>query len=302
MEPPVQNNKRVIYPWGTLRPPPTRLGDVRCEVLLRALPRGGGCQVIERSVGEGPPRRFPERADLVQKLIEQGLVADEDDLLQRRPDLAGDIMLNWIQHSQTGCRFATHLAKRRATSGWQIAVVPRRLREEVFRSVIEGLLRPQPTEAEMVMVVFPWVISPEDLADLIGMLARCEAWSWEEPVSMEGGSHDECLVGLRWALPSGTAESWVLGFAPFPFMPFTRRAPYTAIVMRTRDPEPDALPSEGRAPVHLAQVPHFFGDRADEIWKSTQRQRATLLGEELTHAAKARVSFVIPRNLAERCR
>jgi len=260
--------------------------------------------MLERPIEGKRPRRFPERSDLVTSLVEQGLVADEADLLGRRPDLVGDLMLNWIQHSQTSCRFATQLAKLRDQAGWHNVVFPRRLNDLTFRTMIDSVICPPPDTAELIMFVFPWVQTAEDLAGLIAQIVTCSGWSWVEPIAIDAPAADECLVGLRWLLPSGKSESWALGFAPFNFMPFTRRSPYAAVVIRAADPRPENRPHEGLAPVHLAQVPHFFGERGTpdtgEIWKSTQLQREELLGGELTYAAKARVSFVLPRRLADR--
>jgi hypothetical protein len=268
------------------------------------LRRGGGrSTVLERPIEGKPSRRFPEKSDLIKSLVDQGLVANEADLLQRRPDLVGDLMLNWIQHSQTSCRFATHLAKHRREAGWHTIVMPRRLETAQFRAAIDSVLDPPPDGAEMIMFIFPWVTKPEDLADLIAQLGACSGWSWAHPISFDVVGPDQCLVGLRWLLPSGESESWVLGFAPFDFMPFTRRSPYAAIVMRPTDPSQVDRPPEGLAPVHLAQVPHFFGARGvrdGEIWKLTEEQRRDFLGGELTHVAKARVSFALPVGLADR--
>ena len=256
--------------------------------------------MIERIILGKPPRRFPDREDLVAQLVDQGLVEDEKDLIDRRPDLLGELMINWIQHSQTACRFATHLARVRDQAGWSTFVIPHALDDNAFRTVIETALLGAEDDAEMVMFVFPAVETGTDLADLIRQLAGCDGWWWEEQMALDEQPHDEVLVGLRWLLPSQIAESWALGFAPFDSMPFTRRGPYAAVVMRPRDPSFEP-PREGRAPVHLAQVPHYLGERGryqGEIWKSTEQQRKELLQGELTHAARGRVTFAVPREFA----
>jgi hypothetical protein len=261
--------------------------------------------MIERPIEGKSARRFPTRQELVNRLVNQGLAKDEQDLLMRRPDLAGDTMLNWIQATQPGCLYATHLAKHRDKAGWLRVVMPRPLDDDKFKARVDGVLCPPPND-EMVMFIFPWVATPEDLADVIAQIGGCTGWSRVDPISLDGAGPDELLIGLRWLLPSGEAESWVLGFAPFDFMPFTRRAPYAAIVMRTLDP-PDwqHRPEADLVPVHLAQVPHFFGDRGaykGEIWTETEQTRIDLLGGELTHVARARVSFALPRWLDDRAR
>lgn len=257
--------------------------------------------MIERPIAGKPTRRFPTRSELIDRLVHHGLVVNEKDLLERRPDLAAVILLNWIQATQPGCLFATHLAKHRDRAGWLPVVMPRQLSDEQTQQSVDQIMFPTP-EAEMVMFVFPWVRTPEQLADLIAQIRKCAGWSSVDPISLDGAAPDELLVGLRWLLPSGEAESWALGFAPFEFMPFTRRAPYTAIVIRPLDP-PDwqERPEADHTPVHLAQVPHFFGEeRSRQIWRDTEQLREDLLGGELTHAARARVTFCLPRRLQGR--
>ena len=261
----------------------------------------GGTVVIERPIDDGPTRRFPAKSELIDRLVEKGLVADEAHLLAKRPDLVSVVMLDWIQSTQPGCVFAVHLAKRRDSAGWTNVVLPDHVSDHEFQAVVDAVLCPPSPESEMIMVTFPWVERPEDLAEVIRQLGNCTGWSWEDSVSFDGLGPEELLVELRWLLPSGEAKSWVLGFAPFDFMPFTRRAPYAAIVMRpVEPPEWQQRPEDDLAPVHLAQVPHFFGERGrykGEIWTETERQRAQLLGGELVHAAKAHVTFALPRML-----
>lgn len=238
--------------------------------------------------------RFPTRSDYVAFFIGRGLVRDEGDLTARRPDLVCDALLNWLRHSASGCRFATQLAVKRDAARWLTAAFPSRRPDQEFRRDVAAVVQDWP-DIELVLMAFPWVSTTNDLVFLINQMALCDGWWWEEPPAVD--QHDDVLVGLRWDLPSEKSTSWALGFAPFDFMPFTRRAPWTAIVLRPRDAPPENRPTEGLAPVHLAQVPHFFGERGrfeGEIWNSTKELRRALLGGELEAAAKARVTFNLP--------
>lgn len=248
---------------------------------------------VERPRPDQPALRVPCRQDFVDYYVARGDVADEGELVRERPDLVHEAILNWVQHSATGCRFATHLAVRRQQAGWLPVTVSQRLEDKDFHRTITAVIRDTPG-VELTLLAFPWVETPEDLVELIRQMASCPGWWWEEAPA--GATHDGVLVGLRWALPSGKSASWALGLAPFDFMPFTRRAPWTSIVLRPQDPAQQA-PKEGLAPVHLAQVPHFLGDRGrykGEVWTSTERLRSALLAGELEAAAKARVTFNVP--------
>lgn len=250
-------------------------------------------------------RHFSSKTDLIEALIADGLVDSEDDLLRRRPDLVGGLYLDWLQQTPTGCHFATHLALHRSArgdrppAGWVVRTFVEQRSDEEFAADVASATLDGPND-QIILMIFPWVQTVDDLIELITQVQRCDGWSWEEhPAGVEC---EDVLVGLRWRLRSDRAVSWALGFAPFDFMPFTRRAPYAAIAMRTLDPPIDE-PPDGRQPVHLAQVPHFLGERGrvdGPVWQMTQEWRADLLIGEPEYAAKAKVSFVIPEAFKRR--
>jgi len=144
------------------------------------------------------------------------------------------------------------------------------------------------------MLVFPYVQDEASILELVRQVAGLPDWWWVE----KDPSERLARVGLRWLLPDRKHVSWVLGFAPMPWLPFTRRAPVTALVLRVR-PEAHATPEEdledGLQGVHLAHLAHSMGHRGDlggPVWKGTEARKRTLLWGDLSQDAKLVVARV----------
>lgn len=246
---------------------------------------------IERRLQDGRLNRFSSRAD-----FEAALPALRSDA---GPDAAavGEAMFGWARTGQTGCMFATMLAADPAGAGWQSVVIPEAVNDETLHAVVHGLLTAGP---EAATVVFPAVDTPARLASLIDQMARLPDWHG----LIVGGEGIAGLirVGLRWELPVPDHVSWVLGFGPFDFLPFTRRAPFTALVFRCTAAY--TLPRrrvEDHEEVHLADL-HAPVDeeRYARMWSRTETRKQSLLAGELLEGAKARVTFTLPADLRDR--
>ena len=146
-------------------------------------------------------------------------------------------------------------------------------------------------------VIFPDVTDTKQLVDLVSLIAGFSSWR----IEIRKVEDESCVgVGLRWKMPDGEHESWVLGFAPFDHMPKTRRAPHVAIVLKADPVEQPFLkrnPSEvsGLRGIHLADLP--FGGTVDsyqKIWKKTAVMRQDRLNGFLEKGGKAKVTFTLP--------
>lgn len=250
---------------------------------------------LERRISDVRTRCFPTKQDLLRLLVDAGEVEDEADLLANRPELVSELMLSWIGYGQTGCHFATKLARSPAESGL-LSVAYLDSPSEAMVESFEALLLDAPAAFEAVQFILPRVQSPEDAIQLLSNLGAHPRW-YTTSIPNEQG--DEDLVGLRWRLPGGRYVSWVLGFAPLETMPFTRRAPYTALFMRMKAPEfhdPDRPTEDDLLAVHLADVPHRLSSESllQKWWRNTRQTKTELLAGELTSAARARVTFSLP--------
>lgn len=108
---------------------------------------------------------------------------------------------------------------------------------------------------------------------------------------------DRVYVSLRFALDANV-DAEILGFGPFTFLPATRRAPITALEIRTKV---EGHKKRGRSEAtlsHLADIPWKGGGDSwyDRAWTQTQDARRAVLGGD-DSAARARITFAIPRTL-----
>ena len=148
-------------------------------------------------------------------------------------------------------------------------------------------------DAQAVQLLFPSVLTIDQLSDVLSALAGHPSWQIDEVE--DGSTIDHSLIALRWKVPRSMYLSEVLVFGPMASFPFTRQSPVTALTLRTHPPakvEPDSR-------VHLAQMPLFQIEeqRFEYFWTSTQEERQNLLNGEQVHAARARVSCELPRGL-----
>lgn len=255
------------------------------------MPDGRLPATVERVLADGRVNRFPGRADVEAALPGLRTEAGFD------AALVGEALFGWVRAGQTGCLYAQLLAADPPAARWRSVVVPEPLDDEVLAQVLAA---PVFDGAEAAQVAFPWVDTVEELADLVAQIARLPEWYG---VEVPGGADPDVLrVGLRWRLPVPDHVSWVLGFAPFDCMPFTRRAPFVALELRTAAVYRAARRRvEHHDEVHLADLDAPVDpDRFARMWARTVERKRSLLAGELTDAAKARVTFSLPRSVADR--
>lgn len=263
---------------------------------------------LSRILPDGTTLYFPTLDDLVDLLVEEGHIKSKQDLLENHPDLISEMFYAWVASGQLACQYAVKLASQPRDSGLISNVVFGALAHDDINDPLSSFLLASARESEAVQIIFPDIDSPQDVVRLINCLCHDPSWRCEE-IPWEGGKAETLLLGLRWLLPGREYMSWALGFAPFDSMPFTRRAPFTAIVMRVRGPGKceavmgfDTRPeTDGWKAVHLADVPTQLPDD-DVILKYlrlTQHRRDDLLGGELCAAARAKVAFSLPLDFRE---
>lgn len=251
----------------------------------------------KRDCAGGKVLSFPSRENLIQRLVDKRILPDVGALDGRLgPEHAGplaELMRSWFTAGQTGCQYASNLAGPQQADLWAAQVLPEHLDDSVFRLVIDSATS-QLGVAGILMLVFPYVKDEAGILELVRQVACLPDWWWVEKDPMDRLAR----VGLRWLLPDGKHVSWVLGFAPMPWLPFTRRAPVTALVLRVR-PEAHSTPEEdledGLRGVHLAHLAQPMGERGESggpVWKVTERRKRTLLWGDLSQDAKLVVARV----------
>lgn len=235
-----------------------------------------------RDTATGRTLPYATKQDLLKPLIDGGLIEDEDDLLTNKPHLTQQVLRQWAASGHTSCLYADHLSPREDL--WGGATLARALPQPAFDTWL-GTAMTALAAKEIGLLTFPYVRTESDLAQMVGQVARSPGWWWED----RSRRADLVVpVALRWDIPGTEHVSWVLGFGPFEWIPFTRRAPYVALVMRTR-PEAYTVPEErpdetGRRGAHLAHLPHDLehGERGGRVWLATEGRKRTLLWDDLS--------------------
>lgn len=262
---------------------------------------------IERVLSSGETKRYPCLNDYIEVLVREGTVQDTDELIENRPELIPLIQRHWLTRNQTGCLFATALAGKEDQSSWYDEVFLDTANEpayEKLNAAITGLS----DKAQAIQVILPTLITPTDICRFLSTLCLDKQWYLSRIPSKEKKTNPVMEVGLRWHLVGGQFVSWVLGFAPFDSMPFTRRAPFTAIIWRTKGPgrcpkivypEKDRPidDASGLRSVHLADLPDGLSKDEQVIawWQRTEEGKEDLLAtDELRSVALAKVTFAFP--------
>lgn len=259
-----------------------------------------------RTLANGTISKFPNLDDFLRELGKQGLVSSREALINGAPELIPIIQRHWLKKNQTGCVFASALASRHSFVSWIDEVFLEPHNAGAVTKLCETIAIIA-KKSEAVQVILPTLNTPSDLCTFLEILCKNKSWSLSEiPWAGKGGTVG-VQTGLRWMLPSGKFVSWVLGFAPFESMPFTRRAPFTSMIWRVGKPGrcpkvagfPDRpidvgckLPS-----VHLADLPDGLDKTSAvrRLWKTTQENKLNLLAHDpLFHAARAKVTFSLP--------
>lgn len=265
---------------------------------------------IHREIKNGEAKIFPCLSDYVRVLIEQGEIQDEQDLIETRPELIPEIQRDWLKRNQTGCLFASMLSRKEESGSWYDEVFLDASNPDAYDSLDKTIMYIS-RRAEAIQIILPKLRTPNDIINFLELLCRKSQWRLVNIPWQGDGVPPAVQTGLRWYLPSHNFVSWVLGFAPWESMPFTRRAPFISFIMRTQGP--------GRCPeiarhtrpvdkvcrmpsVHLADLPDGLlnEETVMRYWNRTVEEKKNLLaGDELGLVARAKITFSFPANLTD---
>lgn len=254
---------------------------------------------VIRRLASGKTRAWPGRDDYGHWLAEQGYLANESDFSDAI-EFHARVTTDWVRRGQTSCMFASLLAAKNEIAGWDSVVFTGSEFDSSVGDRANDVLYAVEEHTEVVQLIFPHVTEAGQLVELINSLCANSSWYWE-PVSP---ADETCtLVGLRWRLSTNVHVSWTVGFGPFMFLPFTRRAPFTTIQVRVSStkrtpPNPDG---HGYIPVHLADMDDLLASSAvrQALFEKTKQAKQEYLAGEYLHAARARVTFRVPAESAE---
>lgn len=234
-----------------------------------------------------------------------------------------DEFIDWASRDHLGCIFGRRLAGLLNRDSWTGAIFQQRDLPMLVDALDESVLSFANKGPELFQAILTQVSKPEEIIEFLRLLCGKERWyayevPWE-PSSADPAAPDRepkaALVALRWKLPDDKHVSWSLGFGLYRELPWTRRGPYTSIILRVTPPRPEpgvAIPADkqaefGLTPVHLAHMASGFSvpdalkqklwDKAAEETGKLKRQKVE---PDMLPAARGRVTFSFPLALRER--
>lgn len=239
----------------------------------------------------GNTKRLSTRDDLISWLVANGITGSEEELHNQVTPSWRDMVHTWIAQGATGCVFAQRRSKAAGTAQW-LGVDLKTPPEQVELDGLQKILRAA-SDAQAILLVFPRATELEHLSAIVMAFSEHDAWVCENVPRKNGADDNHWEVGMRWKLPDSKYRSEVIGFGPFDHFPVTRHAPVTALAFR---PHPPWTPEKDNR-VHLAQMPYdeLENSKTDWFWNRTKEQRADLLNGQLEHAARARVTWRLPK-------
>jgi hypothetical protein len=212
-----------------------------------------------------------------------------------RPRLFALAQRDWHVRGQTGCMFARLAALAAAELRWDYLVVPTTAPGgATYRALVSGVnSAARDPGCEVVSILFSKVTLPIQAVEIVYGLA-CHRPFW-----LERDKLDELALQLflRYLIPNTAVNAWVMAFAPFSFIPNTRRAPYFELAIRAKVKEPDIFHrlNQDRMVAHLADAPLTMPDKhREDRWHSTLRRTRMILGGEPDHITAAKSTLVVP--------
>lgn len=251
---------------------------------------------LPRNVRYGD-RSFPTPAAYHSAVSDQ---IQDDDLIDAARHFA-EAQRDWHVRGQNGCQFARLVAKDAEVTGWEYAVcelAPGQIWSEqaveLNTHVQDAITRP---ETQVLSLLFPEVTDVRDAVRIIRLLTEHGAF-WLERDEM---TDDGQALYLRYPVEEDI-QAWIMAFAPFDFLPNTRRGPFFELAIRVKQ-KPEWLfhrLNQDRNLAHLADVPLQMSDRYwNDRFGSTLRRTRRILGGEPDQVSAAKATLVVPPQLLE---
>jgi hypothetical protein len=212
---------------------------------------------------------------------------------------ATDAFQAWAQSRLIGCMFSR--AMFRAPEKYHILVIDLGKAEDLPVAVAQEVARLiDDPQAEGAVLLLPQVVTPDQIVALLRHLEAEAGWLIRDERTIVDGA-EYAVLGVD--IPVGRDEdaevlSELLVFADFAYLPITRRAPCTALTLRTKAAQSDT-PLPGRterranlAAIHMDIPPKTFV----ELTKKSKDLRAELDGPD-NPFARARVAIGVPAEL-----
>ena len=205
---------------------------------------------------------------------------------------------DWHVRGQNGCQFARLVAKDAEAVGWDYAVYGGSLEQftpeiaaKLNDQVMDATKRP---ETQVLSFLMPEITDARDAVQIMRLLTEYGSF-WLERDEM---TDDGLALYLRYPV-EGDIQAWIMAFAPFDFLPNTRRGPFFELAIRVKQ-KPEWLfhrLNQDRNLAHLADVPLRMSDRHwEDRFNSTLSRTRRILGGEPDQVSAAKATLVVPAN------
>lgn len=240
-------------------------------------------------------RKFPEPYAYHEKIAH--LTAQPDTPSTAR--LCALAQRDWHMRGQNGCQFARLVAKDADTMRWDYQVLPTGV-DPASTSMLAAVnelieLAVADPGVEVASILIPSIDTAGGVVDFVRALTQYGPF-WLERDELVGGQHQ---LFARYPVDAET-QAWVMAFAPFPFMPNTRRSPYVELAIRVK-PKPEWVfhrSSQEREIAHLADTPLTMSDQHwEDRWWSTKRRTEMILGAKPDDVSAAKATLTVPADL-----
>ncbi len=250
---------------------------------------------LERDVSYGL-RKFPAASQYHSSIGH--LISSADPRMANR--VYALAQRDWHVRGQTGCMFARLAARSASTLRWDYVVVSDlRATPEACNQIIDALdCAVADRGCQVLSFLFPTVVEPLEAVEVVYFLAsRGPFWLEANHIS-----EDSLHLHLRYPVGASGVQAWIMGFAPFPFLPNTRRSPYFELAVRVK-PKPTTIfhrLNQDRGLAHLADAQIKMDPKHQEHrWQSTLRRTRMILGSEPDEISAAKSTLVVPLDLVQ---
>jgi hypothetical protein len=198
------------------------------------------------------------------------------------------IQRDWHMRGQNGCVFAMHAARMLGPRQWRHAVYAGELDVETIRRDLADAV--EDPANQILSLLFPAATTVASIDALVA--AACQIGCYD----VTGADDGPGVIQLRYRL--GSAESWIVGFAPLDSLPATRRAPFAELAIRTKVKSAVGHPELNGdvTQAHVADVDLSFDkDVMTRLISKTKARTVTILGGQAARSAmvgaRAKVTY-----------
>jgi hypothetical protein len=216
-----------------------------------------------------------------------------------------EVYLGWRKRREVGCVFAQIIARHPDRFEQRIDVISELLPLAALAALIadriDGMIADGGIAAAAILL--PNISTLQDAARTF--LALSDQPGWRVTMSSVPGPPSGVIaIHIVKTIPFGAtscpSEALVLG--PFNEFPPTRRSPITALEIYVGEPRPfdPKIPGKPTTKANLAHIEMNLPTHAafEKVWGMSEKGRLASLGGGEDNRAKAKVSLVVPRDLA----